>query len=405
MQKGEVKRAICTNLHTPCSIFLSCVLWLLHGFGTTAPLSAQTGQPIQLGGTFSGSGKYAEPSGMIRNGYRLWVSNINKQGGLLGRQVKLVLYDDQSRVDLVRSHYSRLISEDRVDLLVSPYGSPLTLAASEVSEANQRVMVASSSAAEMVWSRGYNYLFGVYSTAPRYFIGFLDLIARHNRNRLAVLYENSLFHQEVAAGVSHWAKRFGINMVLKQGFADTLDDTEQAVTELRNSRPPPEVVIVSAYPEAGYHMLRTLQEAIPRPPVFAMTILPIHPDFYKRVGSFAEGVLAPSQWEPDERIPFPGTRQFIADHLAFTGIMPSYHSGSAYASCQILEKAVRKSGSLDHHKLRDIIASMDAVTVIGRFRVNSKGMQIGHNPILIQWQQGRKVIVYPTRMQTAAPKM
>jgi branched-chain amino acid transport system substrate-binding protein len=69
-----------------------------------------------------------------------------------------------------------------------------------------------------------------------------------------------------------------------------------------------------------------------------------------------------------------------------------------------LEKAVTQIRSLDHRKLRDYILSLDTVTVIGRFRVDSAGMQTGHNPILIQWQDGKKEIVYPTSMQTAPPR-
>lgn len=140
-----------------------------------------------------------------------------------------------------------------------------------------------------------------------------------------------------------------------------------------------------------------------RPKALALSIAPALPDFYTRAGTMAEGVFGPSQWEPDERIPFPGTKKFIRCFLAFTQKLPSYQAGSAYASGQILEEAIRSVHSLDQEKIRRFILGLDTVTVVGRFKVDHTGKQIGHNPMLIQWQNGEKEIVYPRKMQTAPP--
>jgi branched-chain amino acid transport system substrate-binding protein len=134
-----------------------------------------------------------------------------------------------------------------------------------------------------------------------------------------------------------------------------------------------------------------------------MSIASIHPDFYRKAGPIAERIFGPSQWEPDERIPYPGTTQFIQAFQTAYRKMPSYHAGSAYASCQILEQAVDDLHDIDHERIRDYISALDTVTVIGRFKVDPTGRQIGHNPILVQWQGGHKEIVYPTKMQTAPP--
>jgi branched-chain amino acid transport system substrate-binding protein len=141
-----------------------------------------------------------------------------------------------------------------------------------------------------------------------------------------------------------------------------------------------------------------------RPKALGITIAPIHPDFNRRAGAIAEGIFGPSQWEPDERIPFPGTNKFIQDFKSAYHKLPSYHAGSAYASCQILERAITEVGEIDHQRIRDYVSALDTVTVIGRFKVDHQGKQVGHNPILIQWQAGRKEIVYPTKMRTAAPR-
>ena len=84
--------------------------------------------------------------------------------------------------------------------------------------------------------------------------------------------------------------------------------------------------------------------------------------------------------------------------------MPSYHAASAYSACQILEKAIIQAQAIDHEKIRDYISSFDTITIMGRFKVDHTGRQVGHNPILIQWQNGKKEIVYPSKMSTSQPQ-
>ena len=368
------------------------------------PVSVQSAEtrPVRIGATVSLEGKYKEPSAMIQGGYKLWESQVNQRGGLLGRPVELILYDDKSDEKLVRQLYEKLIKEDKVDLVLSPYGTPLTLVASEVSEKHGYVMIASGASGEKIWQRGYKNVFGMYATANRYFIGLLDLMARNGLKSVAVLYENSSFNIDVAAGVESWAKRFGLKVAFSKGYKTGKTDLMGLLSEARAVNP--DGILLSAYPADGYLLLNLMEEAKYRPKVVGITIAPSYPEFNRQAGNMAEGVFGPSQWEPDERIPFPGTKKFIIDYKAFTDIIPSYHAGSAYASCEIIEKAITHNKSFDQKKIRDFISSYDTVTVIGRFKVDPSGKQIGHNPILIQWQNGEKQIVYPTTMQTAPPK-
>jgi len=160
-------------------------------------------------------------------------------------------------------------------------------------------------------------------------------------------------------------------------------------------------LIFSAYPFDCYKFIHLMQKANYRPKAIAFAIAPALPDFYKHVGEFANGVFGPSQWEADKRILFPGTIEFIEDFIRISGKTPSYHAGGAYGSCQILEKAIIQTNSFEHKAISDAIHTFDTVTVTGRFKVDHTGKQIGHNPIIIQWQNAKKEIVYPARMQTS----
>ncbi|MEE4241389.1 MAG: amino acid ABC transporter substrate-binding protein [Desulfopila sp.] len=358
--------------------------------------------PILIGATTSLEGKYVEPSMMGQEAFKLWAKEINKKGGLLGRQVHLVLYNDKSDIGLTRQLYTRLIEEDKVDLVLSPYSTPLTLAASEISERHSKLMLAIAAAAEKPWQGDARYLFQVYAPAKRQFVGLLDIMAKKGCRTVSVIYDdNSVFNLDIVRGVEEWAKAFKIEIALEKSYHDGKKELPALLAEVKavNSCG----LINSSYPPDSYELLRLLDEMNYRPDVLAMPIVPVHPDFQQKVGSIANLIFGPSQWEPDERIPFPGTKQFIVDFQEFTGHMPSFHAASAYAACQLYEQAIKRTQTLDNDILRDYIAALDTVTVLGRFKVDPSGLQVGHNSIIIQWQNGKKEIVWPQKMQTAKP--
>lgn len=360
--------------------------------------------PIVFGGSVSLEGKYQEPSDMIQKSIKLWMHEINQRGGLMGRKVELLVYDDKSDVTLTRAHYQKLIEQDKVDFIFSPYGTPLTLAASDISEANQMLMLAIAAAAEKPWQRGASFLFQIYAPAKRQFIGVLDMMAKKNKKTLSILYdETSDFNLDIVSGVQEWAGLYKIEIVYQNGYRDGKRELVDLLAEAKSRDA--KGLILSAYPPDCYELLRLLKKTQYHPSILAMPIVPAHPHFYKQVGPIANGILGPSQWEPDERIPFPGTRRFIDAFQAFTGHMPSFHATAAYAACQLHEQAIINTQSVDQKKLRDYIATLDTVTVLGRFKVDATGKQVGHNSFIIQWQNGKKEIVWPYKMRTAPPQL
>ncbi len=375
-----------------------CVCWFV------SPCSwGGTPDPVRIGATLSLTGKYAEPSGMVRNGYRLWQKQVNARGGLLGRPVQLIFYDDRSSPELAARFYEKLITDDKVDLVLSPYSTPLTAAAAEVTTRHGYTMLAAGAGGEEVWSGRYRNVFGVYGPGKRYFVGFLDIMASNGLNTVAIVYENSSFHRDVAAGAVEWAGRFGLKVVLCVPYDSGQKELPDILKQVMKAKP--DGLIFSSYPKDSYLMLDLMQKAKYRPKALGLPIASTYPDFYKEAGPIAEGIFGASQWEPDERIPFPGTRKFIADFTAFAKTAPSYHAGSAYAACQILENAINHCRCLDQFMIADFIRSLDSVTITGRFKVDQDGKQTGHNTIIIQWQNGRKEIVFPANMRTAPPRL
>lgn len=388
---------ILLTLHKKVSILLVFVLFaILHS-------SVSYGaKPIRLGATISSEGKYAKLSYMVKHGYEVWVRDINKRGGLLGRKVQLITYDDKSDKKLVGPLYEKLIVEDKVDLVLSPYSSTLTMEAAEVAEKYGYVLLAATASSIEIWERGFKNIFGVYSTADRYFIGFLDLAARERMKNVGIIYSNTTFNISAAEGSRKWASLFGLKVPFFEMYNDYQKDLPEIVKMLQNQKV--ENLLFCGYPSEGYLFLELLQKYNIQSSGLALTIIPALPDFYSIVGNFAEGIFGPSQWEADNRLPFPGVSDFIQNFTALTGKKPSYQACSSYSACQIFEKAIKQAGVINHTEIRNFVTNLDTITIMGRFKVDIDGRQIGHNPIIIQWQNGKKEIVYPTKMRTALGK-
>ncbi len=389
----------CFKTNILCVIFLGTISLIISA--TVLPCDAQK-KPLRFGATVSLEGKYAQTSFMTRNAFKLWVEQVNHRGGILGRPVELILYDDKSQKERVRTLYEKLITQDKVDFVLGPYSTTLTYVASEVSERHGYIMAAGNAAGERVWERGYQYVFGMHTLSKRYFVGFLDLIARNAFESVAILFAPSSFQTTASQGVKKWAERFGLKTAIYQGFDNPDTQFPDLLQQLRSKNI--DALIFCAYPPECHQFIRMMEKAQYRPRAMAFTIAPALPDFYKQIGPFAEGIFGPSQWEPNERLPYPGTKDFIKAFTEISGKVPSYHAEGAYGACQILEKAIIQTGSFDHQKIMDAIRTLDTVTVSGRFKIDHAGRQIGHSPVIIQWQQGKKEIVYPAQMMTAPPQ-
>jgi len=379
---------------------MAALLAAIALFGLCRSVLAKS--PVVIGATVSKEGRYADPSGMIQKALELWVIDVNQRRGLLGRKVELRLYDDKSRVDLAVKYYRKLVEEDNADLVLSPYSTPLTLAASEISERHEMLMLSIAAGADRPWERRFRYLFQLYAPARRQFIGLLDMMARRGLKSIALLYDKSSdYNVDTIMGILEWAERFKMSVIFSGEYTEGKAELPRLLEKVRSRNP--DGLILAAYPPDAYEMLKNMTGMGYRPPVLAMPLAPAHPDFYARAGRVADHVFSPSQWEPDERIHFPGTSEFVERFREAYGQAPTFHAASAYAACQLLEQTVKSTKTLDNRVLRDYIATLNTVTVLGRFKVDSTGKQIGHNSFIIQWQNGKKEIVWPYNMQTAAP--
>src|SRR5206468_10891521 len=180
--------------------------------GIGPPWGSEAQQPIRIGSSLSLTGKYALQGGYAREGYLLYQKHVNQKGGVLGRSVEFVIYDDGSDEKTAVRLYEKLIAEDKVDAVLGPYGGLITDAVADVTEQHRKLMIAPFAATTSLWEKGRRYLVMVLSPVEVSPEGVLDLAARHGLKTLAVLNEDALGGKAATKGASELAKKKGLQL-------------------------------------------------------------------------------------------------------------------------------------------------------------------------------------------------
>jgi len=354
-------------------------------------------EPIKLGGTLGLTGKYAPMSEMVSLGLQLWTKKTNAKGGILGRPVELIVYDDTSSPEVAKKLYERLILEDKVDLVFGPYSSVITTEAVKATEKYGYSILASGATSDRLWQQGYTHLFGVYIPASRYSFGFLRLIFRNGFKRVAIVSADDMFSVTVAEGAEKWAKRLGLTVTLMEKFKKGTTDLDDLAKRIRDSEA--EAIVVGGHFNESVDVRRALANIDWYPGAYFATLGPALQKYYDILQDKAEHTFTLSNWE-EKGVLFPGSQEFASDFEKAYGKKPSYQATAGYASGQILEAAILKAGGLDRQKVRDALASLDILTVLGRYGVDSTGQQIRHFGLVTQWQNGNLEVVGPVDIKT-----
>jgi len=385
---------------------LTVALLMALAWAVAPVAEAQT--PIRIGASLAQTGAYAAPGQNQLRGYQLCVKHANEKGGVLGRRIELYVEDDQSKVPTAVAIYEKLITRDKVDLLLGPYYGPIVDAVADVSEKYRMPMVAAAGAVTSIYKKGRRFVFGVQSPGEVYLEGFIDLAAKRGLKTVALIHEDSLFPKAMAQGGLELAKKRGLSVVLVEAYPPRTTDFSAILTKVRAANP--DVLAAGTYFDDAVAIARQLRELGVNPKMFAVTVGGDFPEFYQILRRNAEFIYGPSQWEAElvtlragGLIPiarqYPGAREFVESHRKeFPGADLSYHTAEGYGACQVLVEAIRRAGSVDGEKVRDAILKMDLHTVFGAFKVDPDGLQIAHKLVLFQWQDGKKAIVWPEEL-------
>jgi len=364
------------------------------------PSSAQ--QPIRIGASMSITGKaYSVQGGYGREGYLLCQKHVNAQGGVLGRPIEFVIYDDASDEKTASILYEKLIAEDKVDAVLGPYSSAITDVVADVIEKHRKLMIAPNAATTSIWEKGRRYLIMMVSPAEGMSVGVLDLAARNGLRTLAVINQDALVPNAVAKGATTLAKGKGLELVYSETYPNGTADFSAILNKVKVTKPD---VLVLASIRLEDLVAATKQMKELDFDVRMLSSLPygLLPDYYQRLEKEAEYIYSGSFWEAG--LPNPGNQEFVKAYEKEFNRAPAVQSANAYAGCQLFMEAVRRAGSLDSDKLREVLLALKTKTVLGDFAVDERGFQVGHRAITIQWQDGKQVVIWPDELASGKPR-
>lgn len=369
------------------------------GLGVFSWQSAAAQAPIKIGASISVTGTYAKLGSYTRDGYLMCAKEINDKGGLLGRKLEFVIYDDRSEAPTAIKLYEKLITEDKVELVMGPYSSPITNAASTVSEKYKKVMMASLAATTSIWERGFKYLFMTISPAEVYMEGLVDLAAERGLKTIAVINEDTLFSKAAAKGTIDLAKKKGMQVVMHDAYPKGTTDFSGMLIRMKALNP--DVIVAGSYFDDAVATTRQMKELDVNPKMVGVTVGGDVPDFGKQLGKTADYVFGSTQWA--DNVKYPGAKEFTENYKKMFNREFSYHAPSSYGACQVFAEAIRRAKSLDSDKIREQLLKLKITTAFGDYQVDERGFQIAHKMVLLQWQEGKRVTVWPAQLAEAKP--
>ncbi|MBW1999760.1 MAG: amino acid ABC transporter substrate-binding protein [Deltaproteobacteria bacterium] len=394
-------------------LFLVCVLFLFLVSPSFAQSEIVIGHPACL------SGKYAKAGEQAVGGIKAcidWVNNVRGGVRIGGKKVPLAYkyYDSESKKEAVTSLIGRLITKNRVNVVFAPYSSGLTLRGAPVAESYRMLYMDHGGANNKIFRQGFRYIVQTIGPASRYHEGTLDMIHKIDpgARRVALAYEDSEFARMVMEGAVAHARKLGFEIVFQRTYPKGVTDLTPLLSAMKASRP--DFVLGGGHFEDGQLFNRQMADLDFNVKALSLIAAATLPAFYEALTYMAEGVMGPSHWEYGVKyseaeakkvgLPWIGPSQdeFVSLFKKAVGkdMIPDYHAAEAGAQVLAYVLAVEMADSLDSQKVRAALGDLKFMSFYGGWDVDDTGLQIGHSMVDVQWQKGKRVIVWPEEART-----
>jgi len=386
---------------------------------------ASAADPIKVGVGMSMTGALAGGGRAALVAMRMWADDVNRRGGLLGRQVEIISYDDQSNPANVPGIYGKLLDVDKIDLVVSGYGTNLQVPAMPMMMERKLLFMGSMGTGTNDRFK-YDRFFQAFPAGPDARLalshGFFEAVAsiKPRPKTVALIGADAEFSQNSLSGARDNAKKFGLKVVFDRNYPPNTVEFSSLLRGVRASNP--DVVYVASYPPDTVGIIRAAGEMGLKAAMFGGGMVGTqYAPIKTQLGSLLNGIVSFELYVPEPTMKFPGIEDFLRryqeeavkeklDALGF--YIPPY----IYAEMQVLEQAVRAVGSLDHGKLADHIRRTTFSTVVGDVRFGPLGEWAEPRVLFVQFrnisgsgldqfkQPGRHVILAPARLRSGELK-
>ena len=352
-------------------------------------LAAAQPQPLVVGAVISQTGMHAAGALEYHNGLVLWQDQVNEAGGLLGRSVELRVLDDGSEAVRAGAAYAELIAGG-AEVLIGPYGSAATLTAAAEAERARRVMLNAAGPSSQVHKRSPRYVFQTSAPYSAYADGPLALAREAGVESLLILARDDAASREMGEAAQVQARALGMRSVELEVYSGAIADFLPQVYKAMGAQAQGWLAFGEVRDAAD--MVKTLKHQGYVPKIFYARASS-DPRFITLVGQDAEHTLGTREY--DVRFPTAGNAAFVEAYRAKWATDPGAVGAAAYAAGTVLAEGVRRAGTTEPQKLRAALAQLQMDTVLGHYRVDATGAQVGIKPAVVQIVKGRPLPVWP----------
>lgn len=376
----------------------------------SAPAIAQNKEPIIIGGSLGLTGMFSDPAADYKAVYDRWLEQVNKKGGLLGRPVKMVIYNDEASPTVAQQLYNRLLDQDHADLVLAPFSTFIGGAIVPIVLSHKKLLFNGGFVGINIFKNAKGSVLGSYTyQEPDYTRGLFELIkslpADKRPKRAAIFTAQNPFPIVVRDGVDgqggalNFAKEAGIQVVVNEQYPPSTTDFTGLVQKAKAANA--DLVLALSLPNDAFQIGRTIQQQNYKPAMFCTcgsqaTTLSAWP----KLGSAAESVIGTTVSWPNQN--FEGLSELSAMFKARGHeTLPAY-AVVGFAILQVLEQSVEGAKTLDQEKLKAYIYSHEFKTVAGNIRYQADGTPV-FSQIVLQYIKGKNEVIWPKQYQTTAP--
>ncbi|HEY0569417.1 MAG TPA: amino acid ABC transporter substrate-binding protein [Xanthobacteraceae bacterium] len=350
----------------------------------TYPAAAQApgGEPIKIGFAMALTGPLAANGKQALLGMKIWEDETNAKGGLLGRPVKLIYYDDQSNPSVVPGIYTKLLEVDKVELIVGPYATAQIAPAMPVVMQKGKTFISLFGLAvnsEFNYPKYFSMIPSGPNTKPSFTEGFFEVAAAQNPKpqTAALVAADQEFSRNACDGARENAKKHNVRLVYDRTYPPTTTDFSSIVRAIQAANP--DIVVVCSYPLDSVGMVRSVNELNYRPKMIGGAMVGLQATVFKtQLGPLLNGWTNYETWVPAKTMMFDGVEEFLKKYQARAGaegVDPlGYYLGTwGFAYVQVLGEAVQATKSLDDNKIADHMRSTTFKTIMGDVKFGAKG--------------------------------
>ncbi len=360
---------------------------------------------IRIGFSMSLTGPYAPAAKGQMDAYQVWEEQVNKKGGIFVKEfnkklpVKLVYYDDKSEAETAVKVYEKLITDDKVDLLFAPNSTTIHFAVYPIADKYKVPIVGNTCGSTKLRDLKSRYFWYISTLADRQMQALVDLLKALKVKTVAVVNVQEIFPAENLEYLMPALKKENFNIVLQKDYPRGVKDLVPLLSEAKSKNP--DAFIGLTYVPDTFLTTQQIQEVGFNPKFFFQLVGAAAVAYQPKFGASVEGISTFGQWSP--RAKWPGAKEFLDNYEAKFKVKPDYlNSTLSYVSCEIMEQAVEKAGTLNPEKVRDEIANDEFTTIYGKLKFTGLA-NLSQPGMILQWQRGDIDIIWPPEVATAKP--